>query len=152
MTKPAILPDLPSPGAARVVWDEKCPRELRSAVEPLLDRWLHLLPTWCHSLVVAYDSECDDVANCLAEHEYRGARITIGGNWLRQPTYERESIIVHELLHVPLVVLTEWTKDLVHRLVGDDERLRDWLLSEWQERFEAVTCDLEHSIGCAPYS
>ena len=132
-----------------LVWDEKCPPEIRAAVEPLIERWRHIIPTWCHSLWIAYNADTDNCMECEAHPEYRWAKIHVGGSWLRQPGHERESAVVHELVHIPLKVLTDWTKDLVFRLSGDDERLRDWLLSEWQERLEGVTCDLERTMQSA---
>lgn len=122
------------------------PAEVRSAVEPYIDHWLHLLPTWVHELAIKYDPENGNSALMGSQPQYRIAHLTITGWFLKADDDDRESTIVHEFLHAPLHPLTDWTKDLIERLTGDDERLADWLRSEWQERLEAATCDLEKAV------
>lgn len=127
-------------------WQPGFPPELRAVVEPLILQHAHLLPTWIHELCVKYEAENGNCALMGTEHEYRRAHLTLTGNFLKADADERWQTIRHEFLHVPLHPLTSWTKDLIHRLAGDDDRLRDWLLSEWQERLEAAVCDLEHAL------
>lgn len=119
------------------------PPEIWDAVEPLLFQFAYLVPTWCHQVNVFYSAECQNSAECKAFYEYRNAQVVIGAPFLRGPHGDRVETIRHEFLHLPIAPMTDWTKDLIHRLAGEDERLRDWLLSEWRERFEGAVCDLE---------
>lgn len=129
-----------------VWWSTEVPDEVRATVEPILDRWLHLLPTWVHELAVKYDPSNDNNALMGSEPHYRRAHLTVTGWFFRADADERDATIVHEFCHVPLHPLTDWTRDLIERLAGDDERLAGWLRSEWQERVEAATCDMERAV------
>ena len=132
----------PSRAPLFVSWNPDVPEEVRASVEPYIRRWEHLAPTWIHDLRVAWDPKGDG-ASMSTHHEYRYARIEVTGKFLDMPAYERDDAVRHEFLHIPLAPLTNWTKDLIERLAKDDERLRDWLHSEWRERLEAAVVDLE---------
>lgn len=130
----------------RVEYDAKVPPEIRNAVDGVIRRWLHLLPTWCHDLYVMYDASSANMAEAGSDPEYRRADLVIGPHWLKDTPDGREETVRHEFCHVPLHPLTAWTKAMIDRLAGDDERLSGWLLSEWQERLEATTCDVEMAL------
>lgn len=130
--------------AVEFVRADDVPPEVWDAVEPLLLRHVALVPTWCHEVRVFWDSSDGETsAKCGADYEYRVARVTICGGFFDYGPAGRDEAIRHEFLHIPLCPLTDWTRDLIHRLTGDDTRLRDWLLSEWRERLEGAVCDLE---------
>lgn len=131
---------------AGIWWEPRVPPEVRAALEPIVLHWLHLLPTWVHELVVKYDPENGNNALMGTELAYRRAHLTVTGWFLRSDAADRDSTIRHEFCHSALHPLTDWTKDLIHRLAGDDQRLSEWLLSEWQERLEAATCDIEMAL------
>lgn len=129
----------------KVSWNHDVPQEIRDSILPHIRRWEHLVPTWIHDLRVAWEPEGVYSMLNSSYHEYRYARITVCGNWLTAAYDERDDAVRHELLHITLHPMTDWTKDLIERLGDGDERLQGWLLSEWQERLEAAVCDLEHA-------
>lgn len=131
---------------ARVEYDPKVPPEIQTAAEPMIRRWLHLLPTWCHDLYVMYDAASGNIAEMGSDHEYRRATLVIGPEWLKDHPGGRHEAVRHEFCHVPLHPLTAWTKAMIDRLAAEDERLAAWLLSEWQERIEGATCDVEMAL------
>lgn len=130
----------------RVEYDPKVPAEIERAVNPIVQRWLHLLPTWCHDLYVMYDAASINMGEMGSDHEYRRATLVIGPEWLKEHEVGRDEVVRHEFCHVPLHPLTAWTKAMIDRLAADDERLAEWLRSEWQERLEAATCDVEMAL------
>ncbi len=131
----------------RIQYRPDVPSEIREAVDPLLRRHASLVPTWCHEVVVFYDAENgDDVANVRVLHPYRFAQVTICPPWLRQTAEDREQAIRHELIHIPLAPMTDFVKDLIERMGGEDGRFCEWVQDQWRERFEGAVCDLERAV------
>jgi hypothetical protein len=129
------------------IWYEpRVPSEVRSALDPLIQKHLHLMPGWVTEICVTFDPSSDNCMEMGTEPEYRRAHLTVTGYWLRADVHERDSTVRHEFCHTILHPLTDWTKDLIERLAGEDERLSDWLRSEWQYRLEGATCDLERAV------
>ena len=119
------------------------PSELREAFDPLLQRWLILLPGWCETLYVDFDDESKSLARTGTEHEYRRATITIGPGWLT--SNERDNIILHELCHIlngPMVRQFNW---FIKQHI-EDEKMRQQLEEEWRDRLEGCTSDMEFAF------
>lgn len=131
-----------------IIWYAKnVPPEIQSLLASIIRTEEHILPTWIHEIAVHWEPENSHAALMSTNKPYRIAHLTVTGRWLNDLPDERAETIRHEFLHVPLGPLTDWTKDLIERLVGeDDERLNEWLLKEWQERLEGATCDLEFAF------
>jgi hypothetical protein len=83
-------------------WEPDFPADLRVIVEPILLRWLPLLPTWCQEFRVRYRGDNENTAQVNVSHRNRWAILTITGNWLDEPESEREESLIHELVHVAL--------------------------------------------------
>jgi len=122
------------------------PPEIKTVLEPILRAYLHILPTWMHELIVRYDAADQNAATMNIDQEYRRATLTVTGQWLLQFPGDREENIRHELSHILVGPLTEWTKDLIDRLAKDDERLSEWLKKEWQLILEGVTTDVQMAL------
>lgn len=130
----------------RVWWSKSVPPEIREAVEPHVERWAFVLPGWVHELGISYDPNSANCAETKGDIAYRRAHIYVGPHFVQNEGPDREEIIRHELAHVVLHPLTDWTKDIVSRLAGDDERLAEWLREEWRQRLEGATCDIEAAL------
>ncbi len=132
----------PSP-EVKVWWSPDVPIEIKEILEPIILDQLDLIPTWVHELVVKWDADHEYSAFISSEPEYRIVRVSVTGNWLDADTKERVEIIRHEFCHIPIHALSNWVKDLIYRLVPDDEVFRDWLLKEHRLLLEGSICDIE---------
>lgn len=143
-----VIGACPAPlhGAPRIWWHDGIPSEVRTAAEPHIEAWAHLLPGWCHELGVRFVADEENAASAKGDMPYRRATIYLGPHWLDSNNADREEVIRHEICHVALSPLTDWTKDLIERLAGEDERLAAWLREEWRHRLEGATCDLEDAF------
>ncbi len=129
------------------IWyDKRVPDEIHYAVDSIIGELAYVLPTWLHEIAVHFDPDQENAATMYADKPYRIAHLTVSGGWLRADKRERVEMIRHEFVHIVLSPMTNWVKDLVPRLVVDDDRLKDWLLEEWRERLEGATCDFEVSL------
>lgn len=126
-----------------VTWLEPMPPEVRAAVEPLLECYLALVPTWCHDLLVAWDdSDHENLATCCARAEYRWARITLCASWLRQTPAAREDAIVHELTHVLTEPIQNHVRDLLEVIKEKFPDVHKWADEQRRYANESVTQDL----------
>jgi hypothetical protein len=131
---------------ARIYWTNDVPAEVRAALEPMLDRWTGLLPTWLHDLVVDYSATEQAGMLMGVEFHYRRANLIVTGQWLTCPPEEREEMLRHELSHIILGPLQDIALDIVRRLTDEDDALADYLRQEVMNRVEGVTCDMSHAI------
>lgn len=125
------------------------PAEIIEAVRPILDRWSHLAPAWCHDLRVCYSSESAGTTLCSIgiSPEYRNAALTVYPAWLTEDPEKREAAIRHELIHIALEPTVAFVSDALKRLLPKDERLREWLRDKWRQAFEGSVCDLEAAFS-----
>jgi len=106
-------------------------------------RWL--MPRWCASLTFRYIADSDEEAVILqvfAKSEYGRATIEVHPCFFeidRDDEYRRV-LIIHELMHLNMWLLSEYTKEMVKRLI--DKPLRDEILEQIRERDETVTTEL----------
>lgn len=133
---------------ARIRFDKTVPREVRDALKPILKRWRHLIPSWCHSLEIHWSDDSDDgvVARTLTQLEYRNALIQICPIWLRYPDDQREKYVVHELLHVVLAPAQDFAANLIKNVVPEDDKTREWIENEERRAFEMCVCDLQTAL------
>lgn len=92
----------------RVEWSLEVPKETKRALNPLIMRYLDVLPPWCHTLKVL-PASMDDTRSgepldykmaMVAEYQYRYAKMYVHNDWLVWSDYERELTVVHEFCHV----------------------------------------------------
>lgn len=125
---------------AEIWWSDTVPDEVRQATEPLLDPLTSWLPAWVHELIVRWDPDGPDVAYASSDPGARRATVTIAPRFLQYDEGDRVDVLRHEFVHFLLHPLTSWTKRLVGSHMPDE--LQEWMLEEWQERLEGVTCDI----------
>lgn len=135
-----------------IAWGAETPAEVRAAVEPILDRYRHLIPGWCRSLHVTYRDTGSEEGNILttgASPEYRHGWINILPAWLGETGESRERAIVHELIHLPLTPMVQMVEDLLTRLLdeGGAPQFHGFAQEQWRRAFEGAVQDLAYSIA-----
>ena len=118
------------------------PAEYRAEVLGYIRRHAHILPTWCHEIVVRYAIDKELSGACEATPQYRFARLFIANGYPQQSPAEREDTVVHELTHVPLWPMMERGRELIEQLYDGDEAGKEDQLKQWEKIYEGVTCDL----------
>lgn len=100
---------------------ESMPKEVRAAAKPTFDAFLWLVPTWCHTLTVTFEStaEVDTAASCDAQPEYRQAHIALHQGWLTEDDKGRRRYIIHELCHLVVAPLALLTDSIVGKVFTD---------------------------------
>lgn len=128
------------------------PKEAKAAIRPHVERWRHLIPTWCHDVTFRWEKTegVGDVAEVECSVEYRMATVTIDPSWLDTDEAERDSIIRHELLHLALEPLAVFVEEMLSRCVADDSVFRDWTKDELRRRYEGAVVDLAKALSDAP--
>lgn len=138
-------------GVLTVAWDVTTPDDIRKVIEPILERWLWLVPSWCHELRVKFrnnpgDDELETVAKCEWHVQYRLAIITVEANWLTYTLAEdREKAIVHELVHVATGPLCDQFDQLLEH-VAPPQKLGDWADARHGDALEGVVSDLTRAL------
>lgn len=136
--------------AARIEWNADVPDLVRKAVEPLLGRYLGLIPPWCVVRVVRGIPEEGDgtPAEIHVSQEYRAARLVIYPAFLECDPEYRETCIVHELLHIPTMAMKTAFHDLKAALNLEVEHpaLSRWADEIMRQANEAATTDLTEAL------
>lgn len=128
-------------------WRPDVPAEIRAALEPYLQQWSHLAPTWCHQVIIAWDpNNTTDALRATAAEEYRWVRITAAPGFLGEAPTERSNAVIHELVHG----LTDPLCEMLDRLIGQAPKPQRALLREQKRRaMEGVVCDITRAIEVA---
>lgn len=127
-------------------WMEPMPSEVRRALEPMLDRWLPLLPTWVQSLSVEYASESADVMHVRIHYTNRWAVIGVTGSWLKYDDDERQNALRHELMHVCVEPLRRAARNAIEATT-DEGPAQSLAITTLNEGLESTVEDLAHCVG-----
>lgn len=128
------------------------PSEVRASVEPALVSLEWLAPKWCHSISVRWNpipDEDDETssARCQVSFAYRSAKIEILPAFLSEPEWTRRGTLIHELLHISIQPLTDYTMDLAERLLEKKSpKFLETVCEELRVRNEGAVEDLTHAI------
>lgn len=129
----------------KIAWDRNMPKEIRNALQPIVEKWAYLLPTWCHFMKVLYNIEAEFISQMTAEPLYRRAFMMVGSGWLVLGHEGRIHSIVHELLHVPWEPVTETLEGILDEYIKC-EATRKIIEREWRHRYEAAVEDLANAL------
>lgn len=130
----------------RVRYTTDVPAEVRSAIEPHLERWAFLIPAWCRELCVRWDDDDPDSAvRIKVRYEYREADMYVCAVFLSEST-EREITVVHELSHLSLAPLTAVVVGLRNALVAETPDVETWADEMIRQGEEATVCDLTRLV------
>jgi len=121
------------------------PTELLPVVVECAREFEWLLPPWCHVATVTWDANYDDGpirASIVAD--YRRFRITVAPRFFDQVERERRCLFLHEVLHAHNLLVFDWAREQIERLLCEDEnqKYRETLIGTLRERNEQATQDL----------
>lgn len=121
----------------------QCPDEIRAAVEPYLLRWLPLVPAWCEEIIMQYEDEPGDGSSLRTEVRYasRDVIFQVCPWWIHGDPETRERHVLHELAHITMGPLVDFTRETIIDLVERDTDLRRVLERRCTEAYEAVVED-----------
>lgn len=139
---------------ARIAWDVEIPAEVRTAIAPHLATHLHRIPGWVHELRVGYDPNNTEAAAWNRTlPEYRWARINVCGNFLSESLVDRDEIILHEIVHIPVQAIVNAAEQLLKLVeahtpsAGVVDYAREQLRTAMEGTVSDVTRMLTDAIG-----
>lgn len=123
------------------------PDMARQIIEPLIDRYEALFPTWAQLIYVHYGNAGDGnsaTIECRCDYSYRFFSMTFDPGFLAQSEEEHRTQIIHEILHASSSVLADWARDAIKRLVPESEapKFQETLIEELRQRHESFVQDL----------
>lgn len=128
--------------------DPALPEEIREAVEPDLQELLHLIPTWCNSLHLAYDPDEDAHASMSASEETRDAKLKIGAHYLTQSPRQRTLTLLHEIAHIHMAPMEDLVESL-KKLADLEGAPAKFLETQCEATIERVAEDLANGFIAA---
>lgn len=136
-------------GATPFIYDKDIPAPILPALQKVLEPWAWIVPVWCERVFVGWSEESHEAnysATTNVEYPYRWARITFYPCFLKQDDMLRDAL--HELIHIPMHVVTGWTREKISTLVPEDDapKFRKVLFDELTARCESATEDLTSRI------
>lgn len=138
----------------RIEWDNNVPAEVRGAVEPLIDRYLWLLPPWVEQLGLFWREGDGDASAATTHwnHKYRWGRIVFHPIFLTGDEASRELWVIHELLHLTTGEMVLFVDNMLDRLREsvEPEWAADTLDEVWTGYVESATEDLAQAIYRRP--
>ena len=134
------------------IYDADIPPVILPEIKRALEPWGWMVPGWCERVFVGYTDDPETVAEgstavCYAEYPYRWARLTFRPTFLSQTDPVSDGL--HEVIHISVAALSDWTRDTLKRLVSKDENpvFRQVLLDELRDRIEMVVEDIARRVS-----
>jgi len=126
----------------KVVWGEM-PQELGLVLVPYVNRYLDILPSWCHTLEIRLETatDADNSANMTSDYRYRVATLRVTADFLLRTDLDREQTIVHEFAHVLGAPLVDYIDTLIVLLKKKDVDTAEMLSALQESGEEAATED-----------
>ena len=122
----------------RIEYDDGMPPEVRSALDPLIEKWKHIVPAWCQRIWCSWSEDNEQKCQITVREDQRDALLSVHPNWMTLP-HEREVTIIHELCHFYNSPLRWEGADCIKLIVGNDHptpgsRIAESRLTECCER------------------
>lgn len=104
----------------KTIYHESIPSAIRPLIQERFDPFLHLLPGWCSSFIVAYSFENPhgSILSCTSEYHYRFVQIVIYDQFLNDPDWENS--ICHEISHALIAPFSSQVSKLMGLLNSED--------------------------------
>lgn len=136
-----------------VTWRKDFPPEVRTALEPMLEQWGALLPTWCQEFIVSYDGARDAQMAATVNYRNRWVVLRVTGLWIDNANEERENSLRHEMIHVLLEPMAMAVARIIEDTVPEDTPLAKLCNSVFTDGLEATVEDMARAVGrIAPHS
>ncbi len=134
---------------AVIQWLPDVPSDIRTAIEFHLVRWLPVLPTWCHRIIVNWDFElaAEGDLQTVVHYEYRCVHFTIGPGFLNREVAGRSTAVLHEYMHVMLAPMCNAHRDLLVLLQEKVPDLYTLANEQYRHAMESVVVDLGRTIS-----
>lgn len=132
----------------RVDFSADFPREVRPAVQALVDRYVAFIPARVRNILIRFGDGGAGRGEADIEQriEYGFAIVTLYANWLRLGDFDREKTFVHEIVaHVVLEPLVNFTDDLIGAYVpkGDGRR---FVKDRWRPAYEQAVDEMAEAM------
>jgi len=124
-----------------VEWSALVPTEVREALEPLV-RHYQLWPAWMYKLHIQYHPERDTEMSINTNYKYRVATLMATGIWLSMNPADRETALLHEMVHAFWDPCDSTITDMMDSLLEQDSALDKFTRARYQANLEAATQDL----------
>lgn len=124
------------------------PRSVRSEVEPHIERFAPLLPSWVERLHVNFAQDDEEViASVSVRHEYRTMRVTVTPLFLTLDQHMQAITLLHEFIHSSQGPMMACFENLMESMIEEDTPVAAWIDEEWRKAIESSTTDLEFGIA-----
>jgi hypothetical protein len=118
-------------------------------IERYLNKYLWLVPQWCHSVYIGlWDAKDDSLAEVKVDYCYRRASIDIYSSWLDRTEVDQEKALLHELIHIHLAIMADYARNEFNNLVSKEEapKFNQHLQDQLAIYHESITEDLAFAI------
>jgi hypothetical protein len=145
--------------ACKIVYSPALPKEVKREVAEYLATYRVLFPGWLHLLQVSYKHEHPEesnkkggvrgpgkkvIASMDTQPEYRQAALVIYSPWHTATEDFRELTVVHELVHIPLQSMVNFTWSLLSD--AEDTLYQSALHEQYRSTFEGAVEDLSRAF------
>jgi phage terminase large subunit len=131
---------------AEITWNANIEPANKAEIEKYLNPALWLVPGWCQLIHVnLFDSSTENKnSSCETnvDYEYRFIQLDVFTSWLNATAQEKWGNICHEMVHGFTNVTYYQARRAIIHACGDDEKFKEFALSELAQTNEAVTQDL----------
>lgn len=122
------------------------PPDLRPIVEPVLNRWIGLVPTWCQEFIVRYDHRQDGRMATITDYPSRWVVLIVTPGWVGCVEAERENALVHELVHAGVEPLVSAARRVMENATDEGSPIRNMAAALLEDGMEASVEDLARAI------
>ena len=129
-----------------VTWEPDVPDDIKAIVEPHLEHWKDLVPTWCQEFIVRYDAVLDNRMAVKVNYRNRWALLIVTGLWLGETQEARDKSLSHELIHVNLEPLVAPVVRIIEDTTKEGTVERSLADSMFSDGMEAAVEDLAQCI------
>ncbi len=128
---------------AEVLYTGNWQPDVKAIVEVALTPHLHLIPGWCRSLYIRFESgnNDNDSAGVRMSYEYRHAVMYIRPSWLEELSVDREKAIIHEIIHLHIQPMRLVFHDLCSKGI-ENQAFKDFAWERFKEAWEGAIEDL----------
>lgn len=131
----------------RIEYAPDVPSEYRDGLEPLINKWIHVLPSWVRRLRVDFSGDTGSVMSTCVYEEYRKLVLMVHPPFLNVSQEDRELTVVHEFAHAIIAPVNEYTKRLIDDLTGGEgEVLYERCRKEFIDRMESSVEDMAWAL------
>lgn len=124
------------------------PDAIRDVALPLVQRWVHVLPSWVGEIKLEWDekdSECN--ARIWVAFEYRRVVLSICPHFMALSPERQSHTIVHEMCHAYTTPISSSAVESIRAIVGEESTPGSRVAEAYlNERVEGCTEDLTNLV------